>query len=81
MKEAVVIVVLAVAGLAVSHPYYHSSYKPNGNSVDMQSGKDLTRRPLVSWQEYAEGLVQGKKPPPPGETPTESPCKSIEMYT
>lgn len=69
------IVVLALAALTNSHPYYPSN-KPNGDSVNMQSGKDLTRRPLASWQEYAAGLMQGKKPPE--VPPTDSPSKFID---
>ena len=84
MKGAVLVVVitvLALSALSTSHPYYPSP-RLNGNSVDMQSGKDLPRRPLASWQEYAAGLMQGKpKPtdPPAGPRPTDTPSKITEF--
>ena len=78
MKGAVVIVVLTLlAALTTPHPYYQSYNPRNGNSVNMQSGKDLTRRPQASWQEYAAGLMQGKKPTE--VSPTVSPSKFIDI--
>lgn len=82
MKGAVpvvVITVLVLSALSTSHPYYPSP-RLNGNSVDMQSGKDLPRRPLASWQEYAAGLMQGKKPtdPPADPRPTDTLSKITE---
>lgn len=75
MKGAVVIVVLALLTALTTHHPYNPAYKPNGDSVNKQSNKDLTRRPLASWQEYAAGLMQGKKPPE--VSPTDPPSMFI----
>ena len=79
MKGAVVVVVLALAALTTSHPYYSSSNKPSGDSMYVQSGKDLIRRP--SWQEYAAGLVQGKKLPEssPAEATSEFATNTLKV--